>query len=304
MDRLRSMEVFVAVADAGSFSRAAEGLDLSAVMVGKHVQQLEARLGTRLIQRTTRRQSLTDAGRLFADDCRKVLEQVRWAESSVERLSQTPSGLVRVTAPVTLGGTEVARHLASYLARHPQVRVELVLGDGIANLVEDGFDLAVRIGALADENLVARPLKPYAMVVCASPAYLKRHGRPKAPEDLVRHHCLGHLVWNQRNAWRLMAGGDGSPRVAHHWPAASNFSSNQGQALRMAALGGAGLLLQPEVLVADDLAQGRLVRVLDTHLPPPRAVHLMHVQDHRPLPKLKTLVAHLVKHMGPTAPAG
>ncbi|WP_119155101.1 LysR substrate-binding domain-containing protein [Caldimonas tepidiphila] len=294
MDKLRSMEVFVAVAEAGGFSRAAEALDISAVMVGKHVRQLEERLGARLIQRSTRRQRLTDAGRLFYEESRRVLEQLRWAELSVERLREEPGGLLRVSAPVTLGGCLIAAHAADFMARHPAVRIELVLSDGLVDLAAEGFDLAIRIGELGQPHLVARPLAPYRMVICASPDYLARHGRPRVPQDLGSHRCLGHLSWNSANAWRLCGTGEEA-----QWPADAPFASNHGPALRAAALRGAGLVLQPEVLLAEDIAAGRLETVLEAHVPPPRPVHLLYLPDRRPLPKLAGFVAHLRERMPP-----
>ncbi|WKB55400.1 LysR family transcriptional regulator [Eleftheria terrae] len=295
MDKLRSMEVFVTVAEAGSFTAAAARLDISAVMVGKHIRELETHLGARLIQRSTRRQSLTEAGRRYRDDCQKVLEQVRWAEASIEGLRAAPSGLLRVSAPMTLGSTVVAAQVASYLARYPRVRIELVLSDSMVDLVEDGYDLAVRIGTEVDPELVARPLQPYRIVICASPDYLRRHGQPRTPAELSRHRCLCHLSWTRRTAWHL--GGQGEQ--AGQWPGEGPFSSNNGQALRLAALGGAGLLMQPEVLLAEDIAAGRLVPLLQDFLPPPRPVHLLYLPDHRPLPKLRSFVSHLLKCMAP-----
>lgn len=170
MDRLRNMEVFRAVVEAGSFAAAARQLDISAVMVGKHVQQLEAHLGARLLQRTTRRQSLTEVGRNFYEDSRQVLEQLRWAESAVERSRSAPQGLLRISAPVTLGNHVVAPLVADYQLAHPQVRVDLLLSDGMADLVGENIDAAVRIGPVGGDGLVARPLAPYRMVIAAAPA--------------------------------------------------------------------------------------------------------------------------------------
>lgn len=299
MDRLRSMEVFVAVAEAGSFSAAAEALGLSAVMVGKHVRQLEARLGARLIQRSTRRQHLTDAGRLFLEESRRALEQVRQAELAVERLREEPAGLLRVSAPVTLGSTVLAAHAVDFMARHPRVRIELVLSDSVVDLAEEGFDLAVRIGELRGaQDLVARPLQRYRMVVCASPGYLARHGRPRSPAELPAHRCLGHLVWRRGGGWHF-----GGEAGGERWPEETAFASNQGPALRTAALRGAGLVLQPEVLLAEDIAAGRLVTVLDDFLPAPRPVHLLYLPDRRPLPKLTAFVDWVLARMGPQAGA-
>lgn len=184
MDKLRSMETFVAVVDAGSFTEAAMQLEMSAVMVGKYVRELETRLGARLLQRSTRRQSLTDAGRVFYEDAKRVLEQVRWAETSVERLRAQPSGTLRVSAPTTFGACVIAPLTATFQQAHPQVRVELDLSNRMVDLADEGFDLAVRIGALGDADLVAKPLCAYRMVISASPDYLARHGRPETPADL------------------------------------------------------------------------------------------------------------------------
>ncbi|WP_197388036.1 LysR family transcriptional regulator CrgA [Ralstonia pseudosolanacearum] len=292
MDKLRSMETFVAVVDAGSFTEAATQLEMSAVMVGKYVRELETRLGARLLQRSTRRQSLTDAGRVFYEDAKRVLEQVRWAETSVERLRVQPSGTLRVSAPTTFGACVIAPLAATFQQAHPQVRVELDLSNRMVDLADEGFDLAVRIGALGDADLVAKPLCAYRMVICASPDYLARHGRPETPADLPAHRCLSHMVWNSRNAWQL-SGWDGTTT----WRDDPAFSCNDGHGLRMAAIAGAGLLLQPEVLVAEDLASGRLVRVLQTYAPQPRPVHLVYRQDRRPLPKLTAFTAHLLEQV-------
>jgi DNA-binding transcriptional LysR family regulator len=296
MDKLRSMEVFVAVAEAGNFSVAAERLDMSAVMVGKYVREIETRLNARLIHRTTRKQALTDAGAAYYERCRAALEQVRAADEAVLALNALPQGTLRISAPTTLGAWVVAPLVAEYLVAHPRVSVELVLSNTLVDLIGDGYDLAVRIGETVDPDLVAKPLPPYRMTICASPAYLNAYGTPLIPSDLSRHRCLGHLVWNQQTAWRLRStpGGDGN--VA--WPVNGAFVSNDGHALRAAALGGAGLLLQPDVLVAADIEAGRLVRVLDAFVPAPRAVHLVYLPDTRPRAKVRSFVDFVVAKLG------
>ncbi|MBB1200623.1 LysR family transcriptional regulator [Enterobacteriaceae bacterium 89] len=288
MDKLRSMEVFIAVVDSGSFTEAAARLEISAVMVGKYIQQLEAQLGARLLDRTTRRQSLTDAGRVYVEECRRVLEQVQAADSAVERLRAAPSGTLRISAPTTFGACVVAPGVATFLQRYPDVRVELDLSNRVVNLVEEGFDIAIRIGELRDHDLVAKPLCQYRMVICASPDYLTRYGSPKTPEDLANHRCLSHMVWNARNEWRLSGVETDSP-----WRRDTVMSCNDGLGLKMAALAGAGLLLQPEILVSEELASGRLVRVMDEWLPQSRPVQILYRQDLRPLPKLSLFISHL-----------
>ncbi|WP_284614892.1 LysR family transcriptional regulator [Aquabacterium humicola] len=300
MDKLRSMEVMVAVVEAGSFAAAADRLEISSVMVGKHIRQLEQHLGARLLARSTRRQSLTEVGQAFVDDCKRVLEQVRWAESAVERSRAAPQGLLRLSAPVTLGSQVIAPLVAQFLQQHAEVRVDLQLSDSVADLTGEGLDCAIRIGRVVDESLVARPLQPYRMVIAAAPAYLRKHGKPKRPAELERHVCLSHSVWQRRVEWTLNDGGEGM-----QWPANARFVCNHGDGLRRAALAGLGLVMQPQVLLADDLARGLLMPVLQDCLPPPRPVHLIYPPDRRPLPKLARFVEHIVKAIGdaPTPPA-
>ncbi|MDB5785324.1 LysR substrate-binding domain-containing protein [Caballeronia mineralivorans] len=297
MDKLRCMEAFVAVVETGNFSAAADKLDVSSVMVGKHIRQLEELLGARLLQRSTRRQSLTEAGAAFYESARTVLEQVRVAEHSIETMQATPRGLLRVSAPVTLGACAVAPLISGYLRQHAEVKVELVLSNTRVDLIEEGFDMAIRIGALAASELVARPLRPYRMIICAAPAYLERAGVPRTSADLANHQCLAHLVWNGRTAWQL----EDKPEYA--WPRETRFASNDGQALRAAAVNGAGLILQPEVLLADDLAAGRLVPLLQSHVPVARPVNLVYFRDRRPRRKLMSLVEYLLERMGEPANA-
>ncbi|HDU3768576.1 LysR substrate-binding domain-containing protein [Klebsiella aerogenes] len=292
MDKLRGMETFVAVVECGSFTGAAARLEMSAVMVGKYIALLEGQLGTRLLERNTRRQSLTDAGRVYFDEARHVLEQVANAERSVERLRLVPAGTLRVSAPVSFGASIIAPLTASFLQAWPEVRVELDLTNRMVDLVDEGIDLAIRIGDIQRTDLVAKYLAPYRMAICAAPDYLARHGTPQTPADLAGHQCLSHTVWTARNEWRL-------PGAAEEvrWKRDAVLRCNDGYALRMAAVAGAGLLLQPEVLLAEDLANGRLVRILQNYTPEPRPIHLLWRQDLRPLPKLTRFVEHLLKEV-------
>lgn len=292
MDKLRGMETFVAVVECGSFTGAAARLEMSAVMVGKYIALLEGQLGTRLLERNTRRQSLTDAGRVYFDEVRRVLEQVANAERSVERLRLVPAGTLRVSAPVSFGASIIAPLTASFLQAWPEVRVELDLTNRMVDLVDEGIDLAIRIGDIQRTDLVAKYLAPYRMAICAAPDYLARHGTPQTPAELAGHQCLSHTVWTARNEWRL-------PGAAEEvrWKRDAVLRCNDGYALRMAAVAGAGLLLQPEVLLAEDLANGRLVRILQNYTPEPRPIHLLWRQDLRPLPKLTRFVEHLLKEV-------
>ena len=254
--------------------------------------KLESQLATRLLERNTRRQSLTDAGRVYFDEAKRVMEQVSIAESAVERLRLAPAGTLRVSAPTSFGASVIAPLTATFLQAWPAVRVELDLTNRMVDLVDEGFDLAIRIGEIHQEDLVARYLAPYRMVICAAPAYLARYGTPGRPEDLADHLCLSHTVWTARNEWRL-PGVEGEVR----WKRDAVLRCNDGYALRQAAIAGAGLLMQPEVLLADALASGSLVRVLEAWTPQPRPVHLLWRQDRRPLPKLTQFIAHLQQGM-------
>ncbi len=297
MDKLRSMEIFVAVVDAGSFTAAAETFRISPVMVGKHIKYLEERLGTRLLARTTRRQSLTEIGRQYAEQCRQILAHIAAAETGAEAMRATPRGKLKITVPVSFGSERIAPLMAEYLTAYPDVSVELNLNDRMVDLVEEGFDAAIRIGALEDSGMVARPLRPYAMVICAAPAYLARHGTPRTPDDLARHECVDFMQWSRHMRWRL------SGKAARHdgVTAESRFRSNNGQALRMAALHGFGIVMQAEILLADDIAAGRLVPLLQDYVPAPRLMHVLYPRDRQPTPKLTTFIDFLLERYGPAA---
>lgn len=293
MDKLRGMETFIAVVEYGSFTEAASHLEMSAVMVGKYIALIEHQLATRLLERNTRRQSLTDAGRVYYEEAKRVLEQVSIAESSVERLRLAPAGTLRISAPTSFGACVMAPLTATFLQQWPDVRVELDLTNRLVDLVDEGFDLAVRIGDIHQTDLVAKYLCAYRMVICAAPAYLNRHGTPLTSADLAGHLCLSHTVWTARNEWKL-------PGITEEvrWRRDAILRCNDGYGLRMAAIAGAGLLLQPEVLLAEDLASGKLVRILEAYTPEPRPVHLLWRQDLRPLPKLTRFVEHVLNEGG------
>lgn len=292
------MTVFVAVAETGSFAAAAQAQQLSAVMVGKHIRQLEEHLGARLLQRDTRKQHLTEVGAAFLEEARQVLEQVRRAETVAERLrdDSRPRGHLRVTAPLTLGSGAIAPIITQFLRAYPDVSVDLVLADRMSDLIAEAFDAAIRIGPLPDsDHLIARPLRPYRMIVCASPEYLREHGTPVDPRELVHHSCLNHLLWNRDAGWRF------DSVAAEPLRLTGRFASNHGDALRRAALDGCGIVLQPEVLLAQDIGAGRLVRLFENDLPPPRPVHLLYPRDRQPLPKLSRFIEFVLERLGPQA---
>ncbi|QAU22808.1 LysR family transcriptional regulator [Dyella sp. M7H15-1] len=284
MDRLTSMSVFVRVAELGSFTDVADEFEISATMVGKHIKELEARLGARLIHRTTRRQQLTDVGRLYYDRCKAVLDEVAAADASIDTLRGVARGMLRVTASVTYGARKIAPALIDFLREHPEVRVELVLNDRVADLIEEGFDAAIRIGRLSDSGLIARPLAPYRMMICAAPSYLAAHPMPRRPQDLEKHSCLAY--WSQQGRWKLIDrhGREYTVRADSH------LRTNNGEALRQAALAGFGIVYQPQVLLENDIRTGRLIQLLKTYQAPAAPVHLVYLPDRRPTPKLQRFI--------------
>ncbi|TCF99610.1 LysR family transcriptional regulator [Paraburkholderia strydomiana] len=293
MDKFVSMEIFVAVVEAGSLTAAAERFEISSAMVGKHIRSLEARLGTRLLTRTTRRQSLTEIGRQYYEQCRRILADVKDAESLAESMAAAPRGVLKVTVPLTYGVEIFSPAMTDYLSEWPEVTLELDLSNRMTDLVEEGFDAAVRIGQLQDSSFVARPLKPYRMRACASPAYLARAGIPRTPADLADHECLGFLHWGREGAWRL-----GGESAAENALRAGRFRANNGQALKVAALRGFGLVLQPEALLAREIASGELVSVLEEHLPEGAPVHLVYPRDRRATPKLTSFIDFVIERFG------
>ena len=287
--------MFVRVVESGSFTAAATLSDVSPTMVAKHIRTIEQRLGARLLHRTTRRQQLTEVGRLYFERCKVVLAEVALAESSATELQSSPRGQVRLVAPVSFGSQSLVPVLAEYLARHPEVSVELTLDNRVCDLVDEGYELGIHIGDIDDVGLVARPLKPYRRILAAAPDYLARHGMPTHPDELGEHACLGLSYWRRHDLWHL-SGPDGETCDV---PVKGRFNSNQGSALRIAALHGAGIVLQPEASLVEDLDAGRLVRVLPGWSYRPTPMYLIYAQDRRPTAKLRSVIDLLMERFGP-----
>jgi len=293
MSTLSGMAMFVRVVEGGSFSAAAEAAGVSPTMVGKLVRAAEQRLGARLLHRTTRRQQLTEVGRLYYERCKQVLADVELAEASASELQAEPRGLLRIVAPVTFGSRRLMPALADYLAANPAVSIDVSLDNAEVDFAEEGHELAIRIGAVAEGNWVARPLQPYRRLLAASPAYLQRHGTPAHPDDLSAHACLGLSYWRHRDRWQLH-GPEGECDIA----VGGRLSADNGDALRMAALHGAGIVQQPEVVLADDLKSGALVRVLPEWAPRTSPMFLLYAPDRRPTAKLRSAIDFLLERFG------
>ncbi|MFM0482445.1 LysR family transcriptional regulator [Paraburkholderia strydomiana] len=301
MNQLQSMRVFVKVADLGSFVRAAGALDLSTAVVTRHVADLEARLGTRLLNRTTRRLSLTESGTTYLERVRHILDDLDGVEQMVVARHHEPVGTLRIVAPVVFGLQSLAPAVQSYTARYPEVVPDVTLADRHADLVEEGFDVGILAGRPArSASIVTRRLTTSQLTVCATPAYLTQHGTPTRPEDLLDHPCLSRPP-EQGGEERVFSGPEGLVRVRP----ATAIAANNSEMLRQFALLGMGVAILPSYLIARDLAFGRLVELLgDYRLPEIEITIAYPSRLHLPA-KVRTFVDHLVEHFqsDATAPA-
>jgi DNA-binding transcriptional LysR family regulator len=271
MDKLAALQAFVRVVDAGSFVRAAEQLGTSTTSVSRLVAELETALGSRLLQRTTRRSSLTAAGTEYFQRAQQILAALEEADAAAGLEASQPSGHLRVSAPVAFGTLHLAPLLCEFHARHPAVRLDIALSDRVVDLVEEGFDAAIRIAAHLGPTLVARRLCTVRMVACAAPSYLEHHGAPRAPGDLTRCACLVYTLSPNPDDWRFESA-DG----ALHVRVESALRSNHGELLRQAALAGHGITVLPTFMVGADLGAGRLAVVLPRFRIPALAAHAVY----------------------------
>jgi DNA-binding transcriptional LysR family regulator len=269
MDTLAGMRLFAKVAETGSFSAAGRVLGLAPSSVSRQINALEDGLGARLLNRTTRKLSLTEAGQIYFERAQRILSDIDDATTAVSRLQETPRGTLRINVPVIFGRRYIATVLPKFFSRYPEVKIELTVTDHYIDLVEAGADLAIRIGGLTHQTFVARKLAVISRVLCASPEYLARHGEPQRPEDLLRHNCLAFKLRPGPTVWEL-EGADGSHDIA----VGGNLESNNAEALSAAMVAGLGIALLPLWVVGHEIQEG-LVRVV---LPQYRA-HPMNAAD-------------------------
>ncbi|MDH3452336.1 MAG: LysR family transcriptional regulator [Gammaproteobacteria bacterium] len=293
MDTIEGMRTFVAAASNGSFSRAADRLGMSPQLASKYVGQLEARLGVRLLNRSTRRLSITEVGQAYYVRCQQVLADIDEMEESVGELTATARGTLRINAPMSFGILHLSRAIVDYQRDQADVRVDLTLNDRFVDIVDEGFDLAIRIGRLAESSLIARELAPVRLVVCGAPAYFRRHGIPDTPHALSGHACLGYTYWSEQNQWRFVRAGE-TIRVRIDGP----LSANNGDALRMAAVAGGGIILQPTFIVGDDIRAGRLQVVLEDYPVEVSNVHAVYPHRQYLSAKVRTCVDFLSEYFG------
>jgi DNA-binding transcriptional LysR family regulator len=289
MSKIQEMSSFAAVVEAGSFVAAADVTGLSKTAVSRHISNLEQRLGVRLLQRTTRRLSLTDEGRTFFTRVKDVLGSIDEAESELTARSIEPSGLVRVNAPLTFGTMHLAPLWGLFLDANPKVSLEITLSDRAVDLVEEGYDLAVRIATSPGSNVVSRKLASTKVVLCASPRYLRKHGTPKHPRDLADHALISYTYWSGGDEWTFSG-----PQGAVSVKVRSRIHANNGDTCRSAALAHQGIILQPDFLIGGDLRARTLVELLPQFHSVELGVHVVYpTRKHLPS-KLRRLIDFLV----------
>jgi len=293
MDKLDAMNAFAKVVAAGSYAEAARRLGLTRSAVSKAVMELEQILGARLLDRTTRRVTPTEAGLAYYERCVSILADVEETEIQISRLHDEPRGVLKVNAPMSFGTMYLGDAVAEFMTRYPELRIELVLSDRFIDPLEEGVDVTVRIGALADSSLIARRLAPARLALVASPDYLAANGTPRTPQDLAKHRCLayGHMAAVHR--WHLRQGAEIiSVQIA------SALCSNNGEVLRTAALAGNGIANLPTFFVGPDIASGTLVRVLPDNPPPELGIFALYAPNRYLAAKTRVFIDFLSSRFG------
>lgn len=285
MDRLSSLTSFVRVVDCGGFSAAARRLNISVTMVSNHVQALEDRLGARLLNRTTRKVGLTEIGKAYYERCVQILAELEEADRIAEALNASPRGTLRLYAASHLARF-IAPVVSEFLALYPSASIEMATGDRLVDLVEEGYDLAIWALAPPESSLICRTLSPWRHVLCCSPAYLDSHEKPRRPEDLVRHNCVRYTYYPYGDEWRFI-GPDGKPASAK---IGGNLVTTNGETLRRLVLDGGGIFLAASFIVVDDLAAGRLVRVMEDYDTVEFSISAIYAHRHHLSSKVRTFL--------------
>jgi DNA-binding transcriptional LysR family regulator len=291
MDRLTSLTAFVRVVDAGGFSAAGRKLNMSTTMVSNHVQALEDRLGVRLLNRTTRKVSLTEIGKAYYDRCIQILADIEQADDIAGALQSTPRGTLRIYT-----NTHLVQFLspvvAEFLAGYPDVKVDLVIGERNVDLIDENFDLAVRMVPSPDSSLIVRSLATWRHVLCCSHGYIEKHGKPELLSDLAERNCIRHVNYPYGDEWRFVDR-KGAPATAR---ISGNLLSNSGDTLRLATLAGVGVWLAAGFLVRDHLESGELVRLLPEYRPIEFSMNAIYPHRHHLSAKVRTFIDLLARH--------
>lgn len=293
MQDLNLFVIFARVVEAGSFSEAARRLDISRSAVSKAVAKLEKDLSTRLLNRSTRHLSLTEAGAAFAEYSVRILEEAEQAERVVNSLQAEPQGLLKVSASVAFGTLHVAPALADFLEQYPKIRIDLTITDHHVDLVEEGYDMLIRVTNEPDLNLAARKLAPARRILCATPKYFQLHGIPKTPEDLVGHNCLDYTLSGEQGYWRFIG-----PAGEISVPVSGTLRINDDDALSQAVLGGLGIALLPTFTVGRDLQRGKLQAVLSEYIPVERYIYACYFPSRYLPAKIRAFIDFFAQRIG------
>lgn len=294
MQDLNDMVIFARVVEAKSFSEAARRMHALKSRVSKAVARLERAVGARLINRSTRGLSLTEVGAAFYEHCSRIVEEAEQAERVVSHHQAEPRGVLRVTTSVAFGTLHIAPALPDFLARHPDVRVDMTIIDRVVDLVEEGFDVGVRITREPDLNLVARKLAPVRRVICATPEYFARRGIPQTPDDLAQHNCLHYTAFSRTSQWHLQG-----PNKAIVVPVAGSLRINDDEALSQAVIAGLGVALLPTFIIGKELQAGKLRAVLADYAPLEQHVYAVHLPNIHLPPKIRAFIDFLQARFGP-----
>lgn len=294
MDKLGNIQVFLAISRRGTFTAAAAELGISKAMASKQIEQLERSLGVRLLNRSTRRVGLTEAGAVYRDRMREILDELRETEDEIARLGSEPRGTLRLMSPVSFGAFHLTRAIGDFQMRYPQLSVDMTLADRAPDIIEEGFDLAIRIGEIEESSLVARRIAEVRIVLCASPEYLERAGAPANPMGLVGHNCLSYAGRQPIREWTFTM--DGAVRTV---PVTGSLRSNVGDPLRVAAIQGMGIAQLPTYMVGLDIKEGRLRALLEGFEPPKRPIHAVYSHRRYLSAKVRTFVSFLAERYYP-----
>ena len=293
MDKLESLRAFTKTVERASFSTAGRELRLSRSAVSKYVRELEEALGVQLLNRTTRKVSPTENGQAYYERCVAILADLDEADRAITQLQAEPRGLLRVNAPMSFGTLHLSRAIADFMAKYPELRVQLVLSDQLIDPLQEGFEVTLRIAELGSSNLVARKLVPANRVICASPAYLARRGTPGHPRELRSHDCLAYGYLATGNQWKL-TGPDGDHWIQIPW----TLCANNAELLRDAALAGNGIALLPTFIAGADLQEGRLVAILPEYKAPALSLYAVYPPTRHLSAKVRLFIDFLVERFG------
>ncbi|TPM26929.1 LysR family transcriptional regulator [Mesorhizobium sp. B2-3-5] len=297
LDRFTGLQVLLRTVELGSLSAAARAMGMSPTMVTKHVAALEEHLGVRLLHRTTRRVTPTNIGRAYLDVAERILAELEDADAAATAKSLVVKGLLRVSIPVSFGASQIAPLIPAFSALHPELTVDLGLNDRLVDIVEEGWDMAIRIGRLANSSLVARKLTSCQLLLCASPAYLEKHGRPYCVADLRAHACLGYTLSQVAGTASWSFGANAEVTV----PISGPLRASNGDALVEAATAGLGIIYQPTFIVARPIATGELVRLELDHPPVDLGgVYAVYPPAERPPAKTRVFIDFLIQHFAGT----